>query len=311
MPRRARAGGVTGAKIAVMIVAVTAASGRLGHAIIRHLLRDASVDGVVAVARTPGRVRFDGVDIRAGDYAEPDSLEAAFAGVDTLILISAPVVPGTDRAAMHRNAIRAAERAGVGRIVYTSIIGNGAEEDTRYGPTQRVNRDTEADLRASSLAWVVGRAGLYLDLDLGHLRKANETGGVYRNNGGSGRCGYVSIDELGFAFARLAPNAAVSGQVLNLIGETKSQAELVALANDVFDLDVRFESMTAEENVARFMADPRVAARGEEVAQMLTGCFESIERGAFDVSSDFERATGRPCKSVRAMMEDIRATADG
>jgi hypothetical protein len=39
---------------------------------------------------------------------------------------------------------------------------------------------------------------------------------------------------------------------------------------------------------------------------MLTGCFQCIRIGAFDVPSDYEAAAGRPVKSVRAMMEDCR-----
>lgn len=289
-----------------MNVAVTAASGRLGHAILHHLRADPAVDEIVAVARDPARVRMPGADIRAGDYADTASMARALAGVDSVILISAPVVEGTDRVALHRNAIAGARRAGVGRVVYTSVIGNGAEDDTLYGPTQRVNRVTEADLGEAGLEWAVGRAGLYLDLDLMHVRRAATTGGVYRNPGAAGRCGYVSINELAFGFERLATNDEVRGEVLNLVGETLTQAELVALIAEVFGVDVRYERISAEDNIARFMEDPRIAARGEGVARMLTGCFEAIARGAFDVPAHFERAAGRPARSVRAMLTALR-----
>jgi hypothetical protein len=39
---------------------------------------------------------------------------------------------------------------------------------------------------------------------------------------------------------------------------------------------------------------------------MLTGCFQCVRAGAFEVESDYLAAAGRPAKSVREMMEDCR-----
>jgi NAD(P)H dehydrogenase (quinone) len=243
--------------------------------------------------------------VRAGDYADPAQMAQALRGADTVVMISAPVVSGTDRVSLHRNVIAAAKQVGVRRLIFTSVIGSEAEQGTLFAPTQQINRQAEADLAASGLDWVVARNALYVDLDLLHIRKAQETG-VYRNNGGEGRCGYLSIDELAYAIARLAAGEAPGGRVYNLVGENLTQAELVALACEVFGLDVRYQAWSAAENIARFMQDPRIAARGEEVAKMLTGCFECIARGAFDVESDYLAAAGRPARSVRAQMEAIR-----
>ncbi len=97
-------------------IAVTAASGRLGHATLRWLSGGIGAGDVVAVAR----------------------------------------------------------QAGVRRVLFTSIIGNGCEMATLFAATQRVNRQTEADLQASGLQWVIGRNALYLELDLIRMRKARE-----------------------------------------------------------------------------------------------------------------------------------------
>jgi uncharacterized protein YbjT (DUF2867 family) len=57
---------------------------------------------------------------RAADYGSPAALEAALKGVDTLLLISSSEVG--QRAVQHQNVINAAKAAGVGRIVYTSLL---------------------------------------------------------------------------------------------------------------------------------------------------------------------------------------------
>ena len=58
--------------------------------------------------------------MREADYAKPETLGSALAGVDTLLLISASEIGR--RAAQHRNVIEAAKKAGVKRIVYTSLL---------------------------------------------------------------------------------------------------------------------------------------------------------------------------------------------
>jgi NAD(P)H dehydrogenase (quinone) len=289
-----------------MKIAVTAASGRLGHAVLGQLVAQLGADDVLAVARSPDRVTVRGIEVRSGDYSDPDQMTAALAGVDSLVMISAPVVTGTDRIALHRNVIAAARAADVRKLLYTSVIGSDGAYDTLFAPMLRVNRQTETELAASGLDWVVARDALYLELDLMHIRKAQESG-VYRNNAGTGRCGYLTIDELAYAIAKLATDDGANGRIFNLVGENLTQAELVGLACEVFDLEVRYETLTVAENIARFMADPRIAARGEEVAKMLTGCFQCIARGAFDVPSDYAAAAGRPARSVREQLEEIRA----
>jgi NAD(P)H dehydrogenase (quinone) len=285
--------------------AVSAASGRLGHAVLRALLADNTPANIVAIARSPEKVQVDGVEKRSGDYNTVASMAAALAGIDTLIMISAPV-GDWDRVLMHRNVINAARQAGVRKIVFTSVIGNGQEQDTWFWGTQQVNRQTEADLKSSGLEWVIARNGLYLEMDLRHILHANAAG-LYRNVGGDGECGYITIDELAFAIAGLAQGDHHNGKTFNLVGPNMSQAALVQLANEVFGLRVRYETLSDEENIALLMQDEKIAARGKDVARMLTGCFQCVRNGAFNVRSDFEAAAGRPVKSTRRMMEDLRA----
>jgi NAD(P)H dehydrogenase (quinone) len=245
-----------------------------------------------------------GVEKRAGDYQSADSMRAALHGIDTVVMISAPVAAGGERVRLHRNVIAAARQSGVQRLLFTSVIGNGLEMDTMFGATQQVNRQTEADLRDSGLEWLIGRNGLYLELDLIQMRKADETG-IYTNPAGEGRCPYISITEIAYAYARLATDGGQAGEIYNISGEALSQAALLRLACEVFRLHARYEVISDEECMAKFRA--LMPERGEAVARMLTGCFQSIRAGAFDVPSHFREATGRPAKSVREMMLEIAA----
>ena len=287
-----------------MKVAVTAASGGLGKAILKYLVEDIGAGNVIAVARSPDRVDTQGIDKRRGDYLSVSELVEAFAEIDTVVLISAPV-GDWDRIVMHRNAIEAARQAGVRKIVYTSVVGNGKEQETWYWPTQQVNRQTEIDLEDSGLDWVIARNGLYLEKDLANIVNAKNAG-LYRNIAGDGKCGYITVDELAYATVRLAIDDRANGQIFNLVGDNLSQARLVELANQVFDMEVRYETISDEENIAELMRHPKIAARGEQIAKMLTGCFQAVRAGAFDVASDFERAAGRTVKPTLQMVREQR-----
>lgn len=282
-----------------MAIAVTASSGRLGHAILRELVRQGYARDVVAVARDTSRVHVPGIELRAGDYESLAGMTTALAGIDTVVMVSAPVAGNKDRIPLHRNVIDAARAAGVSRVLFTSVVGNGQEMDTLFGPTQQVNRQTEADLQASGLNWVVGRNGLYLELDLIQMRMAQESG-IYANPAGNGRCPYITIDEIAYAFARLAVDAQHNGQVYNITGETLTQAELLDLVREILGIDLRHEDMSDEACIEMFLE--LMPDRGEPVALMLAGCFQSMRIGAFDVPSHFQEAAGRPVKSVREML---------
>lgn len=287
-----------------MKVAVSASSGGLGTRTLHCLVEEIGAENVVAVARSPERVHVENIEKRRGDYLSVPELTAAFAGIDTLVMISAPV-GDWDRVVMHRNVIEAAKNACVKKVIYTSVVGNGKEEDTWYWPTQQDNRQTELDLERSGLAWVIARNGLYLEKDLENMIRSKDSG-VYRNIAGPGKCGYITVDELAYATAKLATDDSANGKAFNLCGECLTQAQLVEMANEVFGMQLRYETIGDEENIALLMQHPGIAARGEGVAKMLTGCFQALRAGAFDMPSDFEAAAGRPAKPTLQMMSELR-----
>jgi NAD(P)H dehydrogenase (quinone) len=142
-----------------MKIAVTAASGQLGSAIVKAAVNLLSKDNVIALARTPDKAQHLGVEVRLGDYNEPETMAESLKGVDSLLLVSGMDAP-EKRIGQHRNVIEAAKQAGVKKIVYTSV--QGAEENTAFSPVIQSNRQTEQDVRESGLDWVIGRNGIYI-----------------------------------------------------------------------------------------------------------------------------------------------------
>ncbi|HNO88038.1 MAG TPA: NAD(P)H-binding protein, partial [Rhodocyclaceae bacterium] len=74
------------------MILVTGANGRLGRRIVQHLiarrpLRDAPALAVsVRQPALAADLAARGVDVRAGDFDQPETLATTFAGVRTLVL---------------------------------------------------------------------------------------------------------------------------------------------------------------------------------------------------------------------------------
>lgn len=272
-----------------MKIAVTSASGQLGAAITRSLIKEIGTENVVAIARTPSKAEGLGVEVRKGDYNKREEFNEALKGIDKVLLVSGMDDP-QKRIPQHRNVIEAAKQNGVKKIVYTSIVGD--EKNTAFSPVVASNRQTEEDIRDSGLDYVIGRNGIYIEPDLEYIDTYVKEGGIV-NCAADGICTYTSREELGFAYAQMLLNDALNGETLNLVGEGITQAQLAAYINEVYGADLSYRSISVAE-----YKNERQTALGEFLGTIIAGIYEGIRNGANDVTSDFEKAAGRPHKSA-------------
>lgn len=155
-----------------MTIAITGATGQLGRLAIAALKTNAPHHETIALARDPSKATDLAVAVRQADYHDPASLDAALKGVSVLGLISSSDF--ADRVGQHRNVIEAARRAGVGRIVYTSIL----KADASPLLVATDHRATEAMLASSDLAWTILRNPWYMENWTGALPGAIAAGAL-------------------------------------------------------------------------------------------------------------------------------------
>src|SRR6187549_1178587 len=113
-------------------VLITGATGQVSGALLRALAGAENLK-LRALVRDPSKgaaLQQQGVELSVGDLDEPESLPAAFAGVSDLWLLNA-VSPRQPENSM--NAVWAARRAGVERVVRMSAIGAAHDAPTRNG----------------------------------------------------------------------------------------------------------------------------------------------------------------------------------
>lgn len=267
-----------------MKVAVTAASGSLGSAIILQLLQQMPKDKVVGLARTPKKAGNLDVEIRQGDYNDKPALIKSFNGVDAVLLVSGMDAPDK-RIIQHQNVIHAARSAGVKKIVYTSILGKVG--DTSFSPIIASNRQTEEDVKSSGLQWVIGRNGLYIEPDIEYIENYVKEGKV-SNCAADGKCSYTTRDELAFAYSRMLLDDTHIGSTYNLVGPAITQQQLTDYLNSAFEVNLDYEPISVEEYTKQ-----RKAELGDFIGTVIAGIYSGIRNGSFEVKSDYKMATGR------------------
>lgn len=201
-----------------MTIAITGSTGQLGRLAIAAL----TARGVtpIALARNPDKAADLGVPVRAFDYKAADP--AALAGVSVLVLISSNDFD--DRVGAHQNVIAAAKAAGVGRVIYTSIL----RAETSPMLLAADHKGTEAALKASGLTYTLLRNGWYIENHTGSLGGAIAAGALI-GSAGEGRFSAAARKDFAEAIAVTASTSGHDNAVYELAGDQSySYADLAA-----------------------------------------------------------------------------------
>lgn len=280
------------------MIGVTGASGQLGRLVIEELLGDIPADQVVALVRDPAKVSdlaTRGVRVRAADYNRPETLDAALAGLDKLLLISSSEVG--QRAPQHRNVIDAAKRAGIKLLAYTSIL----HADSSPLGLAAEHQQTEAAIKASGLPAVILRNSWYSENYLAAVPVALEHG-VVLGSAGDGRIASAPRADYAAAAAAvlLADNQA--GRIYELAGDTSyTLSELAAMIAEHTGKPVQYQNLPEEAYKGALME----AGFPEPFAALLADSDVGASKGGlFDDSHQLSQLIGR---STVPMTDSVKA----
>jgi NAD(P)H dehydrogenase (quinone) len=288
-----------------MTIAITGAAGHLGRLTAQLVLDRVPPGEVVLVTRRPEAIADladAGATVRRGDFDEPESLGAAFAGVDRLLLISVDVLG--NRVGQHTAAIDAAAAAGVGHVLYTSGLNAGSElplvVSHDHGATEQAIRDR-------GLRWTALRMGLYAESQVAAAARAVASGHLVHNNG-DGATAYVSREDCAAAAAAALAEEGHEDRVYDITGpELVTQAQVAALAAEISGRPVVPVAIDDEEATQNLMAVGLPADTATAIASFGT----AIREGVLEVlSSHVEDLTGRPPLSLREVLEANRSALE-
>jgi len=285
-------------------VNVLGATGQLGRRVVAALLeQDARPDDLVLSVRDPAKASslgFGALDVRRADYDNTELLREAFRETDVLLLIptSEAVEP---RLRQHANALTAARKSGVERLVFSSF--------QACRPHSRFRRagfyeTAESSVREIGLAWTILRSGLYLEFIAGHaaaqFNVARLMLPVER-----GRVACIGRDDVARGLATACLESGHEGRVYELTGsEALSMADMAAAISALARRPMEFVAITGEEYAARC----RDRGLPEPVLEVWRSMWEAVEAGELERATDhLERLTGRP---PLPLAEQLRSLLD-
>ncbi|WP_028712637.1 MULTISPECIES: NAD(P)H-binding protein [unclassified Paracoccus (in: a-proteobacteria)] len=267
-----------------MTIAVTGATGQLGRLTIEKLKTLLPAGEIVALARSPEKAEL-GVETRAFDYDRPETLAPALAGVARLVLISSSEVG--KREAQHRAVIAAAKAAGVGQIIYTSLLHADRSPLSLAGE----HVATEAALAESGIPHVILRNGWYAENYTGAVPAALQHGALI-GAAGAGRISGAARADYADAAAIVAADGSHAGKTYELAGDSAwTLTDLAAEVSRQSGKDIPYRNLSEADHAAALVG----AGLPEGLAATIAGWDVGASQGAlFDDGRQLSALIGRP-----------------
>lgn len=282
-----------------MKILVTGATGNLGSKVAASLLKTVPASDLAVSVRNPEKaeeLRAQGVEVRQGDFDYPETLDKAFAEIDRLLIISTDGDNET-RIQQHKNAVQAAERAGVQFIAYTSLANATGSENSMAPP----HVATEAAIVETGIPYSFLRNNWYLENEIGSIQGAM-AGAPWVTAAGEGKVGWALQQDYADAAAEVLVGDGHENTIYELSGPLLTQEELAAAVGNILGKEVPVHQVSDEEyaEIMKGLGLP------DYVLPIVVSIQQSIRNGSLEVSNtDFEKVLGRPVTPIDEALEQI------
>ena len=283
---------------------ITGANGKLGRQVVDHLINTFKVntgDLVLTTRKIEDLNEYtqQGIEVRQADFDQPETLETAFAGVDRLLLISIDVIG--DRERLHTNAIKAAEKAGVKHISYTSMP--APEESPLIFAHE--HKGSEQAIKNSDIPFYsILRNNWYYE-NLPEFNAAALATKAWLTSAGSAKTNQLSRNDLALAAAASIYKGEQQQRTRTLNGRDALSVKEMALAiKQITDIEIQVIEMD-DEGFTKQLEEVGLPA---ELIGMLVS-LDQHNRAGFSEgdTEDFAELTGQEPQSFEGWLKDNKA----
>jgi (4-alkanoyl-5-oxo-2,5-dihydrofuran-3-yl)methyl phosphate reductase len=266
---------------------VTGATGPISTSAIKALIRDGK--RVRVLARDPKKASFAGAEIMQGDLSKPETLDAAFAGIEAAFLVTSA---GPDMTTLHEHAIAAAKKAKVKKMVKVSAWGATPQSPASLG---KWHAKTDQALRDSGLQWVVLQPHGFMQNTLGYAANIKGAGKIFAPLGKGHVC-YIDSRDLGEVGAKVLAVDTWNYRDLELTGPTSfSYTALAKSFSEVLGKSVEYIDVPQETARQAMLASGLPAWLVEDLL-ILSGFYAADY--ASKTTSTVEEVLGYPGKNM-------------
>lgn len=282
-----------------MVYNITAATGQLGSRIVEEALKVIRPEDLVLTVRSPkkaDRFRAMGVTVRKGDYNDEAELTEAFRGTDVLIYIPSLTFPSLQRVIEFENAVSAAEKAGVGHVIY---VGFYADQETSPFKMSPAYGYIHRRLASGNLKYTYIRNAMYADPLPPYLPELVERGRLIYP-AGEGRVSFITREDIARAVVRIAVDEKLQGKTYTLTGTRNySMVELAELLSEVSGETIDYQPMSAEEFASTY-DEP------EGFGVVLASMYVAGAMGLLaEVTDDYKTILGEEQEDLHAFLDRV------
>lgn len=241
------------------MILVTGATGQFGSRAVDHLLGKGINPLVVSVLvrdiTTANHLKDKGIKVKIGDYNEYDSMVEAFSGVDKLLLVSSNNREAIEnRTRHHKNAIKAAKKAEVNHIIYTSFVRNTGFENSAISDFQNSHVETERYLKESGVTYTILQNAIYAEMIPAFVGdKVTETGTILFP-AGEGKASWTLREELAEAAANILMTNGHEDKTYTLTNtESIGFNSIAQYMSETLGIKVLYKSLEGDEFKATLM----------------------------------------------------------
>jgi NAD(P)H dehydrogenase (quinone) len=284
-----------------MKIAVTGATGQLGQLVVNNLLEHGSSTQVIAVVRDAEKARpiaERGAEVRVASYGDPSALEAAFSGVDKVLLVSSNEVG--QRIEQHKNVINACKAAGVKHLAYTSAP-RATTTSLILAPEHKA---TEENILQSGLDFTILRNNWYTENYISQIDAARHTGEIVAAVG-EGRVASATRADFAAGAAAVLLGTGHEGKIYELGGDTAwNFHELAQTIGEIIGKPVAYKPVDG----AALTAHLKAAGLDDGTVGFLVTLDANIAEGTLsEVTGDLSKLIGRSTTSLKQGLMDAIA----
>jgi uncharacterized protein YbjT (DUF2867 family) len=282
-------------------ILITGATGKVAASILPHL-KGRTIRALVRDPAKAGKLAEHGIELVQGDLEAHRALPRAFDGVDTLVVIH----PAGPRAPLQSsNAVFAAKKAGVKRIVRLSAIGAGYDAPTLNG---RMHGLSDAEVAASGLRYTIIKPHFFFQNLLGNAPQVAKDGALFMAMG-EGKLPMIDVRDIGEFFARVLTTDGHDGKTYTITGPAAYTLHDVAAAlGRATGKPVKYVPVPTEAG----MAAMKSFGLDDVMVAMMGDYLDAYARSwASDVTPDFERVVGRRSRSADDFARDFKQAFGG
>lgn len=285
------------------MILVTGATGTTGIDIVR-MLTGMGVR-VRAMTRDPERARalpgFEGAEVVFGEAAQPETLAAAYAGVEKLMLIP----PSEENwGALQHNMIAAAQKSGVQHVVHISAMGVSPEAPSM---SLSLHYEAERELEKSGMAFTHLRPNSFMQNTLKFYLPTIKSNGVIYQCTGNAKMALIDTRDLAEIAVLALTRDEHRGKTYELTGpEALNYTEAAAQLSAELGRPVSYTDLSAAEYEQAVVSAGLPAWLGAEIGNIYSKGYYGTGKGA-RVTDMVRAVTGREPRSFRQFVRDHAA----